>query len=201
MTKLNLFIKRVIDLLGSLFGLVILSPLLIIIAIFIKIDSRGPILFKQERIGKNGKIFKIFKFRTMIVGAEKQGDGLFVKTKADPRITRLGNFLRKTSLDELPQLINVLKGEMSIVGPRPPAKYFPYNGYENYPDWAKKRFLIKPGITGLSQVRVRNSVPWDERILVDIEYVDSFNVLLDIKIILLTVARVIKPKSIYLSND
>lgn len=201
MLKINLFIKRIIDIVGSLIGIIILSPLLVIVAFAIKLDSKGPALFKQERIGKNGNTFKILKFRTMIVNAEKIGDGLTVKSDSDSRITKIGNFLRRTSLDELPQLFNVLLGTMSLVGPRPPVVYFPYNGYENYPKWAQKRFTFKPGVTGLSQVTVRNSVPWDERIKVDIEYINNFNVIYDIKIILNTFIRVIKPQSIYLTNE
>ena len=200
MTKLNLFIKRIIDLLGSLLGLVILSPLLIMIAIFIKIDSKGPILFKQERIGKNGKIFKIFKFRTMVVGAEKQGDGLFVKTEQDNRITKIGKLLRATSLDELPQLWNVIVGDMSLVGPRPPVPHHPYE-YMKYPSWAKSRFKMKPGITGLSQVKVRASVNWDTRIKYDVQYIEKFNLFLDFKILYKTVLKMFRSENIYLEVD
>lgn len=201
MQKINLFFKRIIDILGSLCGIVILSPILITIVLAIKIDSNGPALFKQKRLGKNGNTFKILKFRTMIVNAENIGDGLTVKSNSDSRITKVGSFLRKTSLDELPQLFNVLVGTMSLVGPRPPVTYFPYDGYDNYPEWAKKRFIFKPGVTGLSQVTVRNSVPWDERIKVDLDYINNFNIIFDIKIILSTFMRVIKPQSIYLTNE
>ena len=138
MRELNLFIKRIIDILGSLIGMIILLPLFIIIAILIKLTSEGPVFFRQERLGKDGKVFKILKFRTMVVNAEKIGDGLKVKSENDSRITKIGRFLRATSLDELPQLWNVFIGQMSLVGPRPPATYFPYDGYENYPDWTKK---------------------------------------------------------------
>ena len=154
-------------------------------------------MFKQERIGKNGNTFKILKFRTMIVNAEKIGDGLTVKSDSDSRITKVGNFLRKTSLDELPQLFNVFLGTMSLVGPRPPVVYFPYDGYDNYPKWAQKRFTFKPGVTGLSQVTVRNSVPWDERIKVDLEYINDFNIITDFKILLKTVSKVFKSENIY----
>lgn len=196
MKNLNLFIKRLIDITGSLFGILILLPILIIIAISIKLTSKGPILFKQERIGKNGDTFKILKFRTMVVNAEKIGDGLFVKTDADSRITKVGKFLRSTSLDELPQLVNVLKGEMSLVGPRPPVPHHPYK-YEDYSDFQKRRFELKPGMTGLAQVTVRNSVPWEGRIPVDVEYVENFNVFLDIKILLKTIWKIIDRDSIY----
>ncbi len=199
--KLNLVIKRVIDFFGSLIGIVIISPVLIIIALAIKLTSKGPVLFKQERLGKNGKVFKIYKFRTMVVNAEKIGDRLTVKNESDNRITNIGRILRRTSLDELPQLINVLVGEMSLVGPRPPVTYFPYDGYESYPDWAKKRFIMKPGITGLSQITVRNSVPWNKRIIVDNQYIDRFNLWLDIKILFKTFLRIFKSENIYLNTD
>lgn len=197
MRKLNLAIKRCVDFLGSFLGLTILSPFLIVIAIIIKLTSRGTVFFCQERLGKNGKIFKIIKFRTMVMGAEKKGDGLFVYGTNDNRITGIGKILRKTSLDELPQLINVLKGDMSLVGPRPPVVYFPYDGYKSYPDWAKKRFEMRPGITGLAQVRTRTTAPWDERIKIDNEYVKKFNVWMDLVIILKTFAAVIGSKNIY----
>ena len=131
----------------------------------------------------------------MIVNAEHIGDGLRVREDGDPRITKIGRFLRATSLDELPQLMNVVLGTMSLVGPRPPVTYHPYKGYENYPEWAKKRFNMRPGITGLTQATVRNSVSWDERIKVDNEYVDKFNILFDIKILFMTVIRVLKKKT------
>jgi len=198
--KVNLLIKRFVDILGSFIGIIILSPLFILVAICIKVTSEGPVFFKQKRLGKDGKVFDIIKFRTMIVNAEKIGDGLTVKSEDDPRITKVGKLLRKTSLDELPQLINVLKGDMSLVGPRPPATYSPYDGYENYPEWAKRRFDMRPGMTGLAQITVRNSVVWDKRIVIDNIYIDEFNILLDTKILLLTVARIIKPQNIYYST-
>ena len=197
MRSINLFVKRCIDFFGSMVGIIILSPIFIFIAIIIKISSKGPVFFLQERLGKNGKIFKIVKFRTMVVNAEHLGDGLKVKEGSDPRITKVGKFLRKTSLDELPQLFNTLCGSMSLVGPRPPATYHPYKGYENYPNWAKKRFEMRPGITGLAQATVRNSASWDERIRIDNQYIDEFNVLLDIKILFMTMMRVIKSEDIY----
>lgn len=195
--KVNLFIKRLTDFYGSLLGLIIISPILIIIAIAIKLTSKGPVLFKQDRLGKNGKVFKIIKFRTMVVNAENIGDGLRVSSENDVRITRVGKILRAISLDELPQLWNVVVGEMSLVGPRPPATYHPYPGYNKYPDWAKRRFLMRPGITGLAQVTVRNSVGWDERIVVDIEYIDKFSVVLDIKILIRTLIMVFQLENIY----
>jgi len=196
----NLALKRIVDIFGSLVGLVILLPLMIIIAILIKLTSEGPVIFKQERLGKNGRVFKIYKFRTMVVNAENIGDGLTVKSESDSRITKVGRILRKTSLDELPQLFNVLVGHMSLVGPRPPVTYHPYDGYNSYPNWAKKRFKMKPGVTGLAQITVRNSATWDERIKVDNEYIDKFNIWLDIKILFMTIKSVFKSQNIY-SNE
>lgn len=201
MRTFNLALKRIVDIFGSLVGLVILLPLMIIIAILIKLTSEGPVIFKQERLGKNGRVFKIYKFRTMVVNAENIGDGLTVKSESDSRITKVGRILRKTSLDELPQLFNVLVGHMSLVGPRPPVTYHPYDGYNSYPNWAKKRFNMRPGITGLAQVTVRNSVTWDERIKVDNEYIDKFNIWLDIKILFMTIVKILNSESIYLKKE
>jgi len=196
----HLFFKRTFDIFGSLFGLIFLSPLFLAVAILIKQTSEGPVFFRQKRLGKNGRVFTIIKFRTMMVNAEQMGDGLRIKNENDFRISSVGRVLRRTSLDEIPQLFNVLKGEMSLVGPRPPVTYFPYKGYESYPDWAKKRFLMKPGMTGLSQVRVRNSVSWDEKIRIDIEYIEKFTIWLDIKIIFLTILKMFKPQNIYVEE-
>lgn len=190
-------LKRIFDIIVSGISIVLLSPILIIFSILIKLDSKGPIIFKQKRLGLKGKTFEIFKFRTMIVNAEKIGDGLSVKNESDPRITKLGRFLRKYSIDELPQLFNVFIGDMSIVGPRPPVTYHPYNGIENYPKWAIKRFDMRPGITGFAQVKYRNSKTWDERFKVDIEYVENFNIMLDFKIIFGTIGKVFGSKNIY----
>lgn len=197
MRTINLGLKRLADIVLSTIGILVLSPILIIVAIAIKVSAPGPILFKQERLGKSGKPFYIYKFRTMIVNAEHIGEGLRVSTEDDPRITKIGKFLRATSLDELPQLFNVVQGTMSLVGPRPPVTYHPYDGYKNYPEWAKKRFSMRPGITGLTQATVRNSVSWDERIKVDNKYIDKFNILFDIKILFMTVKRVLKKEDIY----
>ena len=200
MRTFNLFIKRLIDLLGSLIGMVIVFPIFIIIALSVKLTSKGPIFFKQERLGKNGRVFKIIKFRTMVVNAEKMGDGLKVENESDNRITKVGKFLRATSLDELPQLWNVLVGDMSLVGPRPPVPYHPYK-YEEYNDFQRKRFEMRPGITGLTQVTVRNSVSWDDRIRIDVEYIERFNLWLDIKILFKTLRKMFYPQSIYIQSN
>lgn len=188
MRKVQLICKQMFDFLASLLGLVIISPLFLAICIAIKVNDPGPAFFKQKRIGKDGKTFEIFKFRTMVLNAEKLGDGLVVQSEDDPRITKVGRLLRKTSLDELPQLLNILSGQMSLIGPRPPVTYHPYNGYENYPERAKKRFQMRPGITGLAQVEKRNSATWDERIEIDIDYVENFSLLLDFKILFKTIS-------------
>lgn len=194
------FFKRILGLIFSLVGFIILIPIFLIISILIKLTSKGPIFFKQERIGRNGKIFNMYKFRTMIVNAENIGDGIRVRSKNDPRITKIGKILRRTSLDELPQLINVIKGDMSLVGPRPPVTYHPYNGYNNYPENAKKRFIVRPGLTGLSQIKYRNGVSWDKRIEIDVNYTESISFLQDIKIILATIKIVFKPVNIELKE-
>lgn len=193
-----LVIKRIFDFALSLISLIILLPILLIISIIIKLDSKGPVFFKQERLGKNGKVFLIYKFRTMVDNAEDIGTGLFTNEN-DPRITKIGSFLRKTSLDELPQLINVLKGEMSIVGPRPPVPYYPYK-YEDYSDEQRLRFSVLPGITGYAQVNGRNEVEWDERIEYDVYYAKNWSLVLDIKVILKTFKIVFRKEGIYRKN-
>lgn len=191
------YLKRILDFILSLVAIILLIVVFIAIDLAILLTSKGSPFFRQERLGKNGKVFKIIKFRTMILGAEKVGDGLRVKSENDTRITKVGSFLRKTSLDELPQLFNVLVGDMSLVGPRPPVTYHPYNGVSNYPEWANPRFLLKPGITGLAQINVRNSVPWDERMVHDIEYVKNITFILDLKILFLTILKVFRRESVY----
>lgn len=190
------YVKRILDFTLSLLALIVLSPIMLILAICIKIDSKGPIFFLQERLGKNGKVFKIIKFRTMIVNAEHIGDGLSVKTENDNRITKIGKILRKTSLDELPQLINVVKGDMALIGPRPPVTYHPHK-FEDYPEHQKPRFNVRPGITGLAQARVRNNATWDERIEIDIEYINKITFWGDIKIVFETVKSIFKKENIY----
>lgn len=174
-------------------------PIFIITSILIKLDSKGPVIFKQKRIGRRGKLFNIYKFRTMCDGAMNLGDGIFV-SKNDSRITKIGKFLRKTSLDELPQLINILKSEMSFVGPRPPLENHPYK-FEDYDDLKKLRFEVLPGITGYAQAYGRNSIRWPERIEMDIFYYNNFSLIFDLKIILVTVATVLFSRGIYSSRD
>lgn len=197
MRKINLFFKRFFDILLSGVGILLISWFLLILALIIKCSSKGPVFFKQERLGRNGKVFKIIKFRTMVVNAENIGDGICIKDETDSRITKIGRFLRKTSLDELPQLFNVFVGQMALVGPRPPVTYHPYDGYDNYPEWAKKRFGVRPGMTGLVQCTIRNSATWDERILVDNEYVDKCSVWFDLKILFKTLFIVLKGENTY----
>jgi exopolysaccharide biosynthesis polyprenyl glycosylphosphotransferase len=185
-------IKRLIDFWGSLFGLMLLSPLFLVVAVAIKLDSPGPVFFRQERSGKDGRVFNIFKFRTMVVNAEKMGAGVFVE-KEDSRITRVGKLLRDTSLDELPQLINVLRGEMSLVGPRPTLPY----QVERYDERQKRRLLVRPGITGWAQVRGRNSLTWPEKIDLDLWYIENQSLWLDLKILWQTIFAVLNKQELY----
>lgn len=192
------FIKRSIDVLLSVIAIVLLSVVLIVIAIAVKIDSKGPALFKQSRLTKGGKVFSMYKFRTMIENAENMGTGLF-NYADDFRVTKVGKFLRKTSLDELPQLFNIIKGDMSIVGPRPPVHY-ELGDYKKLSKEYKKRFTVLPGITGLAQVSGRNEISWDEKVKYDNHYIDLFKkygILLDLKIIFLTIVNVFRMKDIY----
>lgn len=182
-------VKRFLDVTASFLGLVLLSPLMLAVSILIKIDSRGPVVFRQKRIGRNGKVFEIYKFRSMCVGAEKTGSGVY-SGKGDARVTRIGKILRATSIDELPQLLNILKGEMSFVGPRPPLTYHPWK-YEEYTDFQKRMFEVRPGITGWAQVNGRKDVEWHKRIELNVWYVDHMSLLLDIKIMFMTAFKVL----------
>lgn len=184
--------KRFCDVIFSFFALVLLAPLLSLIAIAIKLDSPGPVFFRQERLGQRGRIFRICKFRTMVIGAAKMGRGLNV-VERDPRITRVGRVLRRLSLDELPQLINIFRGEMSLVGPRPGLPLH----LEIYDDFQKRRLEVKPGLTGPSQVRGRAALSWPERIEMDIDYIDNYSLWLDISIILRTFKVLVSQEGIY----
>ena len=185
------FIKRTIDVLGSLCGLILLSPLLLVIGILIRSDSKGPIIFAQKRVGLKGKEFKMYKFRSMVVNAEELKDklkennemsGPMFKMKDDPRITKIGKFIRKTSIDELPQLINVLKGDMSLVGPRPSLP----KEVKEFEPWMIRRLEVKPGLTCYWQVMGRNSIDFEDWMKLDIKYVNERSLWLDIKLIFKT---------------
>ncbi|MCO7176716.1 sugar transferase [Sporolactobacillus kofuensis] len=198
-----LFIKRVMDLCGALVGLIFLSPLFLLISIIIKLnDPEGPIFFKQNRVGKNGEQFRIYKFRSMVHHAEdllddlldkNESSGAMFKIKNDPRVTQVGRFLRKTSLDEFPQLLNVLKGEMSLVGPRPPL----LREVQQYSQYDKQRLLVKPGCTGLWQVEARSSVGFETMVELDIEYIKKRSTLFDIKIMIKTLFIIFHSKNSY----
>jgi undecaprenyl phosphate N,N'-diacetylbacillosamine 1-phosphate transferase len=187
-----MILKRILDLIFGILGLIITSPLWLYVFIKIKAEDHGPVFFIQERVGRNGRLFRMYKFRSMVVGAEKKGLGVFVSTD-DERITKIGKFIRKTSIDELPQLINVLKGEMSIVGPRPTLEY----QVERYNKEQKRRLLMKPGITGWAQINGRNNMTWPEKIKLDLWYVDHWSIGLDLKIIGRTIWSVLKREGIY----
>ncbi|GAB1805379.1 sugar transferase [Priestia megaterium] len=201
--KTYLVTKRSIDILGSLLGIVFLSWLFIIIAVIIKLeDPKGPIFFKQKRIGENGKEFNMYKIRSMVSNAEEllesllqhnEVSGAMFKMKNDPRITKVGRFIRKTSIDELPQLWNVLKGDMSLVGPRPPLP----REVDEYTLYQKQRLLVTPGCTGLWQVSGRNNVGFDEMVELDLQYIQKRTVTLDFYIILKTVKCILFPNSAY----
>ncbi len=193
---LQLHIKYVLDKLLALILIIILFPLWIIIMIAIKLDDGGPIFFTQERLGENGKTFKIFKFRTMLVDADKFLDENGRVTRKN-RITRVGKFLRKLSLDELPQLINIIKGDMSIIGPRPALP----SHLPRYTEWQKRRLLMKPGVTGLAQINGRNTLKWSKRIEYDIEYIENYSLWLDLKILLKTIKVVFLREGIVLDRN
>ncbi len=180
--------KRGFDLSISLVALIILSPILLIVAISVKLDSKGPVIFKQQRLGVGGVPFSMYKFRSMCVGAEKQGTGVY-SYKGDARITKVGRILRATSIDELPQLVNILKGDMSLIGPRPALTYHPWP-YEQYDEHQKHMFDVRPGITGWAQVNGRKEVPWPERIELNIYYVEHLSFALDWKIFWMTIFKV-----------
>ena len=190
-SKIYLFIKRIIDIMGALMGLILLSPLLLIVGILIKAESKGPIIFSQDRIGKNGKTFRMYKLRSMVANAEElteklmnenQMSGPMFKIKDDPRVTKIGRFIRKTSIDELPQLFNVLKGDMSLVGPRPSLP----NEVLEFEPWMNKRLMVKPGLTCYWQVMGRNNIDFQQWMLLDIKYVETRSIIVDIKLIIKT---------------
>lgn len=184
------FGKRVIDTVISLVALIALFPLLVITAIAIKLTSPGPVLFKQRRLGLHGKEFTIYKFRSMVVGAEHVGTGVYSK-KGDLRVSSVGRILRMTSIDELPQLLNIIKGDMAIVGPRPPLTYHPWP-IEQYTEEQFHMFDVRPGITGWAQVNGRKTVEWPHRIELSVYYAENLSFAFDVKILALTVLKVIR---------
>lgn len=194
----NKILKRLFDIVACSIALVLLIPVWLVIAIAIKCDSKGPILFAQERRTKNGRIFRMYKFRSMVVNAESMGTGLF-NYENDPRVTKTGRFLRNSSLDELPQLWNVTKGDLSLVGPRPCVSY-ELGDFDTLNSRYKKRFEVRGGITGLAQIKGRNENSWNEKVMYDNLYIDQFKregIWLDIKILAGTVAKVFMKQDIY----
>nr|WP_304681742.1 sugar transferase [uncultured Clostridium sp.] len=196
------FTKRFIDIIGSLIGLVVLSPIFIIIAIIIKITSKGSVLFSQKRVGKYGVEFDMYKFRSMVVNAEELKQDLvsknemsepMFKMKCDPRVTRIGKFIRKTSIDELPQLWNVLKGEMSLVGPRPSLP----QEVMHFQNWMYKRLSVKPGLTCYWQVSGRNNIDYEDWMKLDVKYIEERNTFIDIKLIFKTIIVLFKNTNAY----
>lgn len=198
MEKISLGIKRAFDIVSSGILIVLLTPFWIGISIAIKKDSEGPILFKQERRTKEGRVFQMYKFRSMVVNAEKTGAGLF-NYENDPRVTKVGRMLRDSSLDELPQLFNIFKGDMSVVGPRPCVTY-ELGDFETLNKKYRKRFEVKAGLTGWAQIKGRNDISWDKKVTYDNEYVDLFRkygFLIDIKVGLMSLFKAFKKEKIY----
>lgn len=185
-------LKRLLDVVGSLVGIVILAPILLLVGLWILIDSGWPIFYLQDRLGTDGRVFRMYKFRSMVVNAEQMKEGLFSYAD-DPRITAPGRFIRAASFDELPQLFNILKGDMSLVGPRPAVTY-ELGNYDEFDDHLKGRFVMPPGLTGLAQISGRNSLSWEEKIAYDLRYIERFKkygILEDLRIIALTPAMVL----------
>ena len=183
------YIKRYIDVTVSILGIIITSPILFITAIAIKLDSKGDILFRQKRLGKNGKEFTIYKFRSMYMNAEKTGSGQY-SFKGDQRVTRVGKIIRATSIDELPQFINIIKGDMSLIGFRPPLTYHPWP-LEKYTKEQLQMFSVRPGVTGWAQINGRKQVQWEDRIKMGIWYANNLSFFLDLKIFFKTFIKVL----------
>lgn len=182
-------VKRVTDFIIALCALIVLSPVMLIVAILVKVTSPGPAIFVQQRVGKDGKVYDMYKFRSMCVGAEQQEGGVFC-TKGDARVTKVGKFIRATSIDELPQLVNIIKGEMALIGPRPVLTYYPKEWHEYTKD-ELKRFDVLPGVTGWAAVHGRKTNTVEARFAYDNYYVDNLSVWLDIKILFMTVKSVL----------
>lgn len=189
-----MFIKHMIDKIFGLILIVLIFPILVLLSIAIKLNSKGPIIFKQKRLGKNGKVFNMYKFRTMYVDAPdlRNEDGSTFNSDDDPRVTKVGKILRKTSLDELPQILNILKGEMSFIGPRPDLP----DHYDLYSEDDKKKLLVRPGVTGYAQANGRNSNSWAQRIAMDIYYIENYSLILDIQIFFKTIFSVLKQEGV-----
>ena len=187
-TMYRRFFKRFFDILLSLIALLLLWWLMAIAALAIRLESPGPVIFRQQRLGLDGKEFTFYKFRSMCVGAEKKGSGVY-SGKNDSRVTRIGKLLRATSIDELPQLWNILRGDMSLIGPRPPLTYHPWP-IERYSEFQRRMFEVRPGITGWAQVHGRKDVEWNHRIELSVWYVDHLSFALDVKIFFMTIWKV-----------
>jgi lipopolysaccharide/colanic/teichoic acid biosynthesis glycosyltransferase len=196
------FFKRMLDIVASVIGLIVLSPVFLIVSLAIKAEDRGPIFYSQVRLGKGQRPFKMYKFRSMIVDADKklekplkqnEVEGAMFKMKEDPRITRVGRFTRKHSLDELPQLLNVLAGDMSLVGPRPPLE----REVADYSEHDKQRLIVKPGCTGLWQVTARNDVDFSGMVDLDLQYIEKSGLMFDVIILFKTIGIVFKPNGAY----
>jgi exopolysaccharide biosynthesis polyprenyl glycosylphosphotransferase len=201
-TGVKLVLKRTSDLVAGILGLILLSPAFLVIALIIWSTSPGPAIYRQERVGMHGKTFRMLKFRTMVVDAEEQlsslldaseGNGVLFKMRNDPRITRFGRFLRRYSIDELPQLWNVIKGDMSLVGPRPPLA----KEVQSYERWVHRRLLVKPGITGLWQVSGRSNLSWDDSVRLDLYYVENWSLTADLIIMWRTIRAVLRSDGAY----
>lgn len=196
--KLNLIIKRLFDIVSSTMLALFIAPLWFVVPVAIQADSEGPVFFRQKRRTKDGRIFDMLKYRTMVQNAEKMGAGLF-NYAGDSRVTKVGSFLRKTSIDELPQLFNIIKGDMSVIGPRPCVTY-ELGDFDTLNKRYKKRFEMKAGLTGLAQVKGRNDISWDEKVGYDNQYIDDFKkygILTDVKILYESVIKVFKKEDIY----
>ena len=183
------FIKRVLDVIFAIVLLILLWPLLVLISVAIRIDSRGPAIFKQARLGLNGRVFQIYKFRSMCADAESMESGAYAG-KNDARVTRVGRFLRASSMDELPQIWNVLKGDMSFIGPRPPLTYHPWP-IDAYTEEQRKMFRVRPGMTGWAQIHGRKRVAWQERIRLSVWYAENLSLWADVKIFFVTIVKVL----------
>lgn len=186
------FVKRISDIVFSALGLLVLSPLFLLIAILVRCTSKGPVIFRQERLGRDAKVFRICKFRTMAENSEHTGSGVY-SDRNDSRVTKVGRFLRATSLDELPQLWNILRGDMSFIGPRPPLTYHPWT-IDRYSEEQLRMFRVRPGITGWAQVHGRRELEWNERLRLNVWYADHVSFALDLKIVFLTVGVMLSGK-------